>query len=115
MLGAVVAATPAAVERAFARQGVLVSRWAKPPELCDRRAGVCTGVDIWGGRVVYLAPTGKADFIVVLLPTAADARRIGAVQRRSGLGTANRGSTLLVYLKSSMRITRLRAALFTLH
>lgn len=115
MLGAVVSATPAAVERAFAHQGVLVSRTAKPPELCDRRAGVCTGVDIWGGKVVYLAPAGTADFIVVLLPTAADARRIGAVQRRSGLGAANRGSTLLLYLRSSIRIGRLRAALSTLH
>ncbi|HLY93590.1 MAG TPA: hypothetical protein VKP14_01975 [Gaiellaceae bacterium] len=110
-----VAATPAAVERAFAHQGVLVSPVAKPPELCDRGAGVCTGVDIWGGKVVYLAPKGKPDFIVVLLPTAADARRIGAVQRRSGLGTANRGSTLLVYLRSTIRIARLRAALSTLH
>lgn len=51
--------TPAAVERAFARHGVLVSPAPKAPELCDRRSGYCAAVDIWGGKVIFLAPAGS--------------------------------------------------------
>jgi hypothetical protein len=106
-----VAATPAAVERAFASHGVLVSRVSRPPELCDRVS--CDGVAVWGGKVAFLAPsrTAKADFMVVLVPSLRDATRIGTVERRAGLGTARRGPTLLVYLPSSPRIARLRGAL----
>ena len=110
-----VSATPAAVERAFAARGVLVARVAKPPELCDARSHSCAGLEFWGGKIAYLAPRmAKPDFVVVLLPTLADARRIGAVGRHGGLATARRGSTLLVYLRSSTRITRLRHALASL-
>lgn len=108
-----VSATPAAVERAFASRGILVARVAQPPELCTPRS--CVGLEYWGGKIAYLAPrTARPDFVVVLLPTFADARRVGAVGRDSGLATVRRGSTLLVYLRSSPRVLRLRRALASL-
>lgn len=111
-----VTTTPTAVERAFAARGVLVAPVAKPPELCDTRSHSCAGLELWGGKIAYLAPLStKPDFVVVLLPTLADARRIGGVGQHSGLGAARRGSTLLVYLRSSTRIARLRRALASLH
>ena len=108
----VLASTPAEVASAFARQGALVARVARPPKLCDPKA--CRSLTISGGTVVLLAPKKTVDFFVALLPTAADAQRIGKVGQTGGLGVATRGSTLLVYLKSSARAARLRAALASL-
>jgi hypothetical protein len=63
---------------------------------------------------VCFAPKAKVDFFVALLPTAADAQRVGKVGRSGGLGAVARGSTLLVYLKSSTRVARLLGALSAL-
>jgi hypothetical protein len=108
-----VATTPVVVERAFAHHGVPVSRVSSSPELCDLLA--CTGLDVWGDgsdKIVYLAPLHGKDFMVLIFQTAAGARRIARFERsNAGLGTAARGSTLLVYLPSSSRIKQLRAAL----
>jgi hypothetical protein len=105
----VLAATPAEVAQAFASRGIQVARVPKPPKLCDVKA--CRRVTITGGTFVCFAPKGTIDFFVALLPTAADAQRVGKVGRDGGLGAVARGSTLLVYLRSSARIARLRAAL----
>jgi hypothetical protein len=71
----------------------------------------------WGGsgKIAYLAPRLGRDFMVVLFPTASAARRIGSFERSAGTGTATSGSTLLVFLKSSSRIAKLRAALAAVH
>ena len=103
------AATPAAVTAAFARQGAVLIRVPKPPKLCDAKA--CRSLRIFGGPFVLLAPKETVDFFVALLPSAADAQRVGRVGTQGGLGVAVRGSTVLMYLKSSARIARLRAAL----
>lgn len=106
------AATPAEVAQAFAGRGVQVFRVAKPPKLCDVKA--CRRVTITGAVFVCFAPRGTVDFFVALLPTPTDARRVETVGRRGGLGAAARGSTLLLYLKSSTRVARLIAALSSL-
>lgn len=106
------AATPAEVARAFVSRGIQVARVPKPPRLCDVKA--CRRVTISGGTFVCFAPKGTIDFFVTLLPTAADAQRVGKVARGGGLGAAARGSTLLLYVKSSTRIARLIAALSSL-
>ncbi len=104
--------TPAAVEHAFAHRGVLVTRVAQPPELCDRQA--CSSLYAWGGRTVYLAPAGKADFFLALFARTADARAVARLRRLAGVGAVTRGSILLEYLRSSPRLARLRAALASL-
>jgi hypothetical protein len=110
----VVAATPlSAIERAFARRGVLVSRVSSTPEVCDP-AG-CTGLMVWGrgsGKISYLVPKRGRDFVVVVLGTASGAQQIAKFERTTaGLGAEVHGSAVLVYLKSTARITELRAAL----
>jgi hypothetical protein len=84
----------------------------EPPKLCDIRA--CRRVTISGGTFVCFAPKGTIDFFVALLPTAADAQRVGKVAHGGGLGVAAKGSTLLLYVKSSKRVARLVAALASL-
>jgi hypothetical protein len=106
------AVTPAAVVSAFAQRGAIVSRVPKPPKLCDAKA--CRSMTIFGGAFVCLAPKATVDFFVALLPSPADATRVAKVGQRGGLGVVTHGSTLLVYLKSSTRIARLRAALASL-
>jgi hypothetical protein len=108
----VLAATPAEVAHAFASRGIQVTRVPKPPKLCDVKA--CRRVTITGGTFVCFAPKGTVDFFLALLPTAADAQRVGKVARGGGLGAAARGSTLLLYVKSSTRVARLVAALSSL-
>jgi hypothetical protein len=106
-------ATPVSIEQAFARHGVRISQVGSPPELCDRVA--CTGLDTWGGESrsnIYFRPQHGKDFMVVLFKAASDAHKIAAFERtHAGLGTATHASVLLVYLKSSTRIAKLRAAL----
>jgi len=108
----VLAATPAEVARAFASRGIQVARVPKPPKLCDVKA--CRRVTITGGTFECFAPKGTVDFFVALLPTAADAQRVGQVARGGGLGAAAKGSALLLYVKSSTRVARLVAALSSL-
>jgi hypothetical protein len=108
----VVAATPAEVSHAFAARGIQLARVPKPPKLCDVKA--CRRLTLSGGTFVCFAPKQTVDFFVALLPTATDAQRVGKVARGGGLGAAARGSTLLVYLRSSARIARLVAALSAL-
>jgi hypothetical protein len=102
----------AAVERAFANRGLALTRAAAIPELCDATA--CTALLLWGGaKPAFLVPRSGRDFVLIVFRTAAAANRIGAFERTHApsLGTFRRGSALLVYLKSSSRITRLKAAL----
>ena len=106
------AATPAEVAQAFASRGIQVARVPEPPRLCDVKA--CRRLTISGGTFSCFAPKGTVDFFVALLPTPADAQRVGKVGRGGGLGAVARGSTLLVYLKSSTRVARLEAALSSL-
>jgi hypothetical protein len=108
----VLAATPAEIAQAFASRGVHVVRVPEPPKLCDVKA--CRSVTITGGTFVCFAPKGTVDFFVALLPTPADALRVEKVGRNGGLGAVARGSTLMLYLKSSTRVTRLLAALSSL-
>jgi hypothetical protein len=89
--------TPAHVEHAFASRHVALHRYAHGPELCDRAA--CSGVEIWGGKLVYLAATPKrADYLVVVLPTVHDAVRIAKV--RPG-AVVRRQNALLMYVASA--------------
>jgi hypothetical protein len=106
------AVTPAEVAHAFAAHGIEVARVPEPPKLCDVKA--CRSLSITGGTFVCFAPKQTVDFFVALLPTAADAQRVGKVGRSGGLGAVARGSTLLLYLKSSTRVGRLLAALASL-
>jgi hypothetical protein len=108
----VLAATPAEVAHAFASRGIQVARVPRPPKLCDVHA--CRRLTISGGTFMCFAPKGTVDFFVALLPTAADAQRVGKVARGGGLGAAANGSTLLLYVKSSPRVARLVAALSSL-
>lgn len=104
-----VAVTPASIERAFADHGVLVSRVARPPEICYP-AG-CTAVELWGGRTpIYFKPRVGRDFMVILFKQPSDAVRLARLEARSGLGTARHGSLVLLYYKLSARIATLRAA-----
>jgi hypothetical protein len=106
-----VAATPVAVERAFAERGVLVSRVPSSPDLCN--AGMCFGLDVaGGGGVVYLAPLKGKDFMVVLFRAGTNARRAAALENANPVvRVVTKGPALLVYMASSSRISRLRAAL----
>ncbi len=55
---------------------------------------------------------GKADFFIVVAPAGTDVTHVAAIDRkRQGIGARTNGSTLLVYLLSSARVARLRAAL----
>jgi hypothetical protein len=108
----VLAATPAEVTHAFASRGIHVVRVPQPPKLCDVKA--CRRVTITGGTFVCFAPKGTIDFFVALLPTVADAQRVGKVGRSGGLGAVAHGSTLMLYLKSSTRVARLLGALSSL-
>ena len=101
-----------AVEHAFANRGLAVTGATAAPELCDPSA--CTGLVLWGGaRPAYLVPQSGRDFVLIVFRTSAAANRVGAFERTHApsLGTFLRGSTLLVYLRSSSRIARLKAAL----
>jgi hypothetical protein len=108
----VLAATPAEVAKAFASRGIQVARVPRPPKLCDVKA--CRRVTISGGTFECFAPKATVDFFVALLPTPADAQRVGKVARTGGLGATAKGSALLVYVKSGTRVARLVAALTSL-
>ena len=73
-----------------------LSEIAASPSVCDRRT--CSGVDVWGGRVVYLAAAPRSDFVVVVLRTPADAARI---QKIAAMSAERRANTLLLYLRSA--------------
>lgn len=110
-----IAPTPATVEHAFARNGVLISPASAAPEICY--PGACTGVDLWGGhgRPSYFKPRAGKDFLVVLFTQRADAAHVAQFEAsKSGLGVARRGRVLLLYYKLSSRIAKLRAALAAL-
>lgn len=111
----VVAPTPAAVQHAFAAHGLRTVREARAPELCTRK--MCLSLDVWGGgRVVYLAPPTLPGFFVVLFPAVADARRMARLEERSpGVGAVRRGSLVLVYLRPTALLSRLLAALRSIH
>jgi hypothetical protein len=114
-MGFVVGATPAAVERAFARHGLPVARVARPPQLCDRRA--CSSLDVWGGggRVVFLSPPGKPAFFVTLTPSVSDAQKVANLEAKNPtVGALRHGSTLVLFLRSSTLLRRLRATLASL-
>ncbi len=103
-------ATPVDVQHAFASHGVPLVRRAQPPQLCTPRT--CIAFEYTGGRLVYLTPRGKADFFIVVAPAGTDVTHVAAIDRkRQGIGARTNGSTLLVYLLSSARVARLRAAL----
>jgi len=106
----VLLALPATLEHAFAVRGVPVAQVASMPELCTAKS--CVGLDVWGGKHVILAPRGgKADFAVVIVPTHADAARMARLFRaNSALGLTVRRRSVLLYLLSSPRVARLRAA-----
>ena len=87
--------TAAHVQHAFASHRLALHRFAQSPELCDRSA--CTGMDIWGGRFVYLATADRTDFMVVVLPTARDAARIA----KTAPAAVRRQNALLIYLRSA--------------
>lgn len=92
--------TPAHVQHQFDRHGLQLVRYAKAPELCDRRS--CSGLEYWGGRLVFLAAGAKTDFTVVVLPTLSDARRIGGLYRPGGAVAAERRQNLiLIYLRAA--------------
>jgi hypothetical protein len=92
--------TPAHLQQQFARHGLQLARYARSPSLCDRRA--CSSLDYVGGRIVFLATGAKTDFTVVVLPTLADARRIGALYRPGSAVAADRRQNLvLIYLRSA--------------
>jgi hypothetical protein len=102
----------AAVEHLFSNRGLALTRAAAIPELCDPTA--CTVLLLWGGaKPAYLVPRSGRDFVLIVFRTAAAANRTGAFERTHApsLGTFRRGSALLVYLRSSTRIARLKAAL----
>jgi hypothetical protein len=73
------------------------------------------GLDVWaggGGGVVYLAPRSGKDFMLVLFKAVSDAGRAARLESaNTNVGTVTRGPVLLIYLTSSSRIGRLRAAL----
>lgn len=101
-----------AIEHSFAGRGVALTRAAVMPELCDPSA--CTALLLWGhAKPVYLVPRHGRDFALVVFKTTASARRVAAFEQTHAptLGTSVRGSALLVYLRSSSRIARLRTAL----
>ena len=105
-----------AIERAFGRRGIAVAPAAALPELCD--PSVCTSLLLWGGdRPAYLVPQERRDFAVVVFSTASAAHRLATFERTHSapLGADVRGSTVLVYLRSSTsRIASARAALAAL-
>src|SRR3954452_2019939 len=88
--------TAAQIEHTFARHNLALHRYAKSPALCDRRA--CSGLDVWGGGVVYLAAAAKTDFVVVVFRTPKDA---AAVLPGDRLVADRRGNALLLYLRSA--------------
>jgi hypothetical protein len=101
-----------AIEHAFAGRGIAVAPAAAMPELCHPSA--CTGLVLWGGaEPVYLVPRHGRDFALVVFRTAASAHRVAAFERAHAptLATYVRGPAVLVYLRSSSRIARLRTAL----
>ena len=105
--------TPGVVQHTFARGGAAVVRVAEAPALCDTTA--CMGIDVWrkgGGSTFYFRPRRGKDFMVILLRSPADARRMATFERtHSPAEVATRGRVLLVYLASSKRIAQLRDAL----
>ena len=84
------------VQHSFAQHGLALHRYAASPELCDRH--MCSGIDTWGGRVVYLAAAPRTDFVVVVLRTPAEAARI---QKIATMAAERRANTLLLYLRSA--------------
>ena len=90
-----IATTPPEVQHRFAEHGLALHRYATSPRLCDRRS--CSGVDSTGG-LVYLAAARHTDFMVVVFPTLADARRFRVVRE---LGAERRANTILLYLRSA--------------
>jgi hypothetical protein len=87
--------TPATVMHVFAQHGLPLHRYATSPELCDRRS--CSGVDSTG-RLVYIAAARRTDFMVIVFPTLADARRYRTLPL---LGAERRDNAVLVYLRSA--------------
>jgi hypothetical protein len=88
--------TAAHVQQVFAHEHVALRRFARAPQLCDAATHACTGYEMWGARFVYLAPGSRPDYIVVVLPTIADARRaVGP------LAAVRRENVLLLYLESA--------------
>ena len=83
------------IQHTFAQHGLALHRYATSPRLCDRRS--CSGVDSTGG-LVYLATGRNTDFMVVVFPTLADARRFRVVRE---LGAERRENAILLYLRSA--------------
>ena len=105
---------PLAIQTAFAHGGVPVARADSAPDLCDSTG--CTSLDIFGGdsaKAVYFRPQQGKDFMVILFHSPADAREIAKFEQThsADVGTSVRKAALLIYLKSSARVARLRAAL----
>lgn len=106
----VLLATSASIEHAFAHHGVRISRVARPPEICYPEG--CSAVELWGGRrTIYFKPRTGKDFVVILFSRSADAAKVAHFEANGGLGSARRGSLVLLYYKLSPRIAKLRAAL----
>jgi len=86
---------PPQVQHSFAHHGLALHRYAKSPELCDKRA--CSAVDSTDG-LVYLAAARRTDFMVVVFPTLTDARRFRVVPE---LRAERRSNAVLLYLRSA--------------
>jgi hypothetical protein len=103
---------PAQLEQAFTREGIRVVETATVPQLCDRTR--CGGVDlVWGRglRTVLRPRAGRPDFAVVVVTTHANAVELARVFRRNpAVGATVRRSSVLLYLRTSPRLARLRAA-----
>jgi uncharacterized DUF497 family protein len=95
--------TPAQVQQSFGQHGLQLHRYAKSPELCDRRS--CSGVDSTD-RLVYLGAAPRTDFMVVVFPTLAQAGRFRVT---SAMRAERRNNAVLVYLRAAKtRLTVVR-------
>jgi len=95
----VIASTPVQIQQSFAQHGLPLHRYARSPQLCDRH--MCSGLDVGGGGIVYLAAAPNTDFVVVVLKNPREAATFKALFGAQPMTAERRGNTLLVYLRSA--------------